>query len=1196
MFLDIICVQEHWLNKFEQDKIHQLLPVWQNHHIRSHDEYTLHENTHRPVGQGGVATLWANWLDPHVRKMEKEGNERILCTQFNIPQRPMCVINCYLSSGTSAVAIDTFMQDMDIIYELIKKFSPTHEIILTGDLNQDHYHRTGCKERKLSSLLTKVPLVDLGKGNGAVSFPCTYINPHLGHRSRLDHVFVKPLNQNSIEWLPSVIPDVNMAANTSKHHPLTSSTMIHTAPPPQKKRSKAQVVRKYKWSEANLETFTETLETELSQYSIADMDPDDALISLQHMLETATLAAVPYASVRVQPRVRRKIKWSPELANAVAASKQALYEWKAAGEPKGAHPAWSRKKKASRAVRSIQRQQDAVDRRLKLQEISCASIENQALFHKLVKQQRGSDGPASAMMVAGTLVTEEENIREGWADYFEHLSAPSSTEHTMEDVLEHMRQISALSCDNVSVSPDTVASIIMALRPKKAPDKDNLKAEHLKMLVSSPYAIQVLTTVFNNILQLRKSPNMTKHSYKLPIPKKGKDKLQMDNHRGITITSIFGKVLEHICLQLGEKDISENQHGLQYGFSKGLSPSMASLLVTEAIVESREMKSSLYICSVDARKAFDVVSQNRLRMKLYNTSLRKPLWQLIDDMYMGNRESVRWAGQDSREYSVGQGVRQGAILSPTLYKLYVDMLHHGLADQSLGLSIGPFYVGAPACADDFLLLADNPPELQGMIDVTRQYAEEHGYDLNLTKTVVCRQKVNPSERNRKFTWLLGDDPLSEVDSFQHLGLDWQSGKLAPDINSRISTARKTAYSLLGTGLHGQEGLDPPASVKLCNTYVKPRLLHGLEATIITDAQLSQIDVYYKSLLRQIQSLPQNVATPAIYLLSGSIPVKAHLHMRYMSMFGAIARLDLNNPLRQVATRQLAVKDDVSKSWFSRVNTLGALYHINIHQAISNPWPKVVWKRHVNQLIWNHWLDTLTSQAMNMSTLEWLILHPSWIGKPHPLWLACRGNTFQVQAAATRGRLLTSRYPLQQYRVRFTRQDSDPTCPLCNSEPEDAEHFLVRCTALRGTTDALLQDLCRLYSEEGLQPPSNHHELTSAILNGWAYTTDMGSQRPTSTTAKALPCPPHQAPSPTPNLNHITAHSSQTSPRPYQAASSRHHHLNHKKNATWTSATGSHIVCLNKSTTLANQLCNLICHYRHIKRDTELNNLLMHNLA
>ena len=167
---------------------------------------------------------------------------------------------------------------------------------------------------------------------------------------------------------------------------------------------------------------------------------------------------------------------------------------------------------------------------------------------------------------------------------------------------------------------------------------------------------------------------------------------------------------------------------------------------------------------------------------------------------------------------------------------------------------------------------------------------------------------------------------------------------------------------------------------------------------------------------------------------------------------------------------------------------------------------------------------------------------------------------------------------------------------CNSEPEDAEHFLVRCTALRGTTDALLQDLCRLYSEEGLQPPSNHHELTSAILNGWAYTTDMGSQRPTSTTAKALPCPPHQAPSPTPNLNHITAHSSQTSPRPYQAASSRHHHLNHKKNATWTSATGSHIVCLNKSTTLANQLCNLICHYRHIKRDTELNNLLMHNLA
>ena len=67
--------------------------------------------------------------------------------------------------------------------------------------------------------------------------------------------------------------------------------------------------------------------------------------------------------------------------------------------------------------------------------------------------------------------------------------------------------------------------------------------------------------------------------------------------------------------------LDANTSGLQFGFTEGHSPAMASLVVKEAIAESRESKTQLFIASLDARKAFDVVSQPILKMKLLKTRL-----------------------------------------------------------------------------------------------------------------------------------------------------------------------------------------------------------------------------------------------------------------------------------------------------------------------------------------------------------------------------------------------------------------------------------------------------------------------------------------------------------------------------------------------------------------------------------------------
>jgi type IV secretory pathway component VirB8 len=53
--------------------------------------------------------------------------------------------------------------------------------------------------------------------------------------------------------------------------------------------------------------------------------------------------------------------------------------------------------------------------------------------------------------------------------------------------------------------------------------------------------------------------------------------------------------------------LSNNQSDLQFGFTRGLSPIMAALIVSEVILQAKLQKSNLYLVTLDSQKAFDVV-------------------------------------------------------------------------------------------------------------------------------------------------------------------------------------------------------------------------------------------------------------------------------------------------------------------------------------------------------------------------------------------------------------------------------------------------------------------------------------------------------------------------------------------------------------------------------------------------------------
>ena len=138
------------------------------------------------------------------------------------------------------------------------------------------------------------------------------------------------------------------------------------------------------------------------------------------------------------------------------------------------------------------------------------------------------------------------------------------------------------------------------------------------------------------------------------------------NYGGITVTSVLGKKIEYALLEKMPK-LNNNQSDLQFEFTRGLSPIMAALIVSEVILQAKQQKANLYLVT------FDVVHHMLLLEKLYY-EVPPEIWKVIQDLYSDMSSQVKWNGYTSKYFNIKQGVRQGGVLSTRLYKSYINDL------------------------------------------------------------------------------------------------------------------------------------------------------------------------------------------------------------------------------------------------------------------------------------------------------------------------------------------------------------------------------------------------------------------------------------------------------------------------------------------------------------------------------------------
>jgi hypothetical protein len=268
------------------------------------------------------------------------------------------------------------------------------------------------------------------------------------------------------------------------------------------------------------------------------------------------------------------------------------------------------------------------------------------------------------------------------------------------------------------------------------------------------------------------------------------------------------------------------------------------------------------------------------------------------------------------------------------------------------------------------------------------------------------------------------------------------------------------------------------------TQVLPRLIHGLEATVLSNKAYKSLDAVYKSLLRQHQGLPERTATEAIYLLNGTFPATAHIHYKAILLFGAICRLVYDHPLRRLAIRQLSLPDS-SNSWFVNLRKIAMEYYVDLIQGWQMPWDKLLWKKFTREAIYSRWHSQLIEEATLKSSLKFLDLQLCQRDTAHPIWDTSKQRTADTQKAMIRAKLLTGVYPLQTHAYKM-KKSADDICQLCKSAPEDVKHFICQCPALQHIRTPWMERINELLENKMVSVTPNGEEITKIILNGGKF--------------------------------------------------------------------------------------------------------------
>jgi hypothetical protein len=541
--------------------------------------------------------------------------------------------------------------------------------------------------------------------------------------------------------------------------------------------------------------------------------------------------------------------------------------WKQCGSPRNAAIADVMRRaraKYHNAVKQVKRDQNIIKRNKMAESILCDDTRS---FWNEVRNVSAGKNNTLPNMIDGEM--GNENISEVFVDKYKTLyNSVSYDKQDMDHLLLKLNK--AIECSNEIniLSYITNDDILNALPQIKCGKNDGLGiiyTDHFTYGTNRLYIM--LALLFNAMIVHGFSPDGLNMSTIQPLIKnKRKSCNESSNYRAIALSSPVAKIFDWVILNKNSDNFSSSD--LQYGFKPKSSTTQCTFALMETINYYKQNNSDVYVLLLDASQAFDKVNYIKLFDLLIKRNINPLVIRCLLHMYTNQHLNVRWNSLMSRYFNTSNGVKQGGVLSPILFGVYIDELLYRLSQSGYGCKIGHLYYGAFGYADDVSLVAPSIYALRRMCAIALDYASEYDIKFNPLK---C-QMINYSN-NINVVFNFDGVALKADYKGIHLG-----HIIGPNVSSDvIQDASYTLIRSVNSVLHNFIHCSYNVKYQLFKTYCTS--FYGCPLWDVTSKNISRFYVSWRKSIRKLFDLPYRTHCNLLPAIAECLPIECQILCR-----------------------------------------------------------------------------------------------------------------------------------------------------------------------------------------------------------------------------------------------------------------------------------------------------------------------------
>ena len=856
---DFVLLQETWLSRPELPMLSQINSSFTGYGLSSMDEESQILSG-RPFG--GIAILWRKCFNAYC-SIKLYDCDRIIGIEFAYDSFKALFLCVYLPYDC-AENFDDYMFYLSQLLQIIEDFSSPY-VYICGDFNANvlSHSRFGDELRRLCS----DTLLCLSDTLLLPSDTFTFISSSHDTVSWLDHV-LSTTSGHSLFTNISVKSDFI----TSDHLPLCFSISIdnmHVPIIPADSTSRDSLIS-YNWygaSDVNLSNYNSCTRAELAKIKL----PFDALqcenvdctshrkdidlfyYNIINTLINCTKRCIPVLKLHENNYIAG---WNEHVSYYYNISRIEFKWWVSNNRPR--QGSIYHAMRSSRARFKYALRQCKLDERLIVSEKLADHMKNHEIndFWKDIRKHSKSKSALSNCIDG---VTGENAIADLWRDHYESLLNDSTHHDEKADVLQSFNNICSHAGMHVTMSE--VLEVVKDLPNRKSSGLDGLNGESLKY--ADPLLCLLLSICYTCMFKHSYMPQSMINSIIVPLVKNRCGNLtDKNNYRPIALSSITSKVFEHIILLRLEEYLWTTDN--QFGFKSGHSTDLCIYALSELIEYFKSRSTSVYVAFLDASKAFDKISHWTLFRKLIDRNVPMYLIKILCYWYQHQLMSVRWGYSISNVFNVTNGVRQGGILSPKLFNIYIDGLSNILNNSLIGGSLGGKRINHMLYADDLCIVSLSSAGLQKLLSICDEYCASHSITFNVKKSVCMFFKCTVNKHCDNSTVFLSGNQINFVQEVKYLGV-----LLNPSMKTSIDVSRQTrkfyaqANMLLRNFRYCSNEVKCSLFKSFCtNMYCCPLWFNS------TSSSVKKLKCSYNSVLRRLLCIRMPYSASAMFVTHG----------------------------------------------------------------------------------------------------------------------------------------------------------------------------------------------------------------------------------------------------------------------------------------------------------------------------------------